>query len=63
VRNQLAKWKTETEGAERSRLKIERWEAESIGRSDGRVVVDEHMRAFEKAIVQAGMKTQAIMAR
>lgn len=63
VKNQLAKWKMETEGAERSRLKIEKWEAESIGRRDGRVVVDEHMRAFEKAIVQAGMKTQAIMAR
>ncbi|KAF8141751.1 hypothetical protein EV363DRAFT_33632 [Boletus edulis] len=63
VRNQLAKWKMETEGAERSRLKIEKWEAESIGRKDGRVVVDEHMRAFEMAIVEAGMKTQAIMAR
>ena len=63
VKNQLAKWKIETEGAERSRLKIEKWEAESIGRRDGRVVVDEHMRAFEKAIVEAGMKTQAIMAR
>ena len=63
VKNQLAKWKMETEGAERSRLKIEKWETESIGRRDGRAVVDEHMRAFEKAIVQAGMKTQAIMAR
>ena len=63
VKNQLAKWKMETEGAERSRTKIERWEAESVGRRDGRVVVDEHMRAFEIAIVEAGMKTQAIMAR
>lgn len=63
VKNQLAKWKTETEGAERSRLKIEKWEAESVGRRDGRVVVDEHMRAFAKAISRAGTKTQAIMAR
>lgn len=63
VKNQLAKWKIETEGAERSRLKIEKWETESIGRKDGRVVVDEHMRAFEKAITEAGMKTRAIMAR
>ena len=63
VKNQLAKWKMETEGAERSRLKIDKWEVESIGRRDGRVVVDEHMRAFERAIVEAGMKTQAIMAR
>ncbi|KAH0836547.1 hypothetical protein J3R83DRAFT_8220 [Lanmaoa asiatica] len=63
VKNQLAKWKTETEGAERSRLRIEKWETESIGRRDGRVVVDEHMRAFERAISAAGMKTQAIMAR
>lgn len=63
VKNQLAKWKTETEGAERSRSKIEKWEAESVGRRDGRVVVDEHMRAFEKAVTEAGMKTRAIMAR
>ncbi|KAG8220833.1 hypothetical protein J3R82DRAFT_2327 [Butyriboletus roseoflavus] len=63
VKNQLAKWKIETEGAERSRSRIEKWEAESIGRRDGRVVVDEHMRAFEKAISEAKMKTQAIMAR
>lgn len=63
VKNQLAKWKIETEGAERSRLKIEKWEAESIGRRDGRVVVDEHMKAFERAISEAGTKTRAIMAR
>jgi hypothetical protein len=63
ARNQLAKWKIDTEGAERSRLKIEKWEAESVGRRDGRVVADEHMKAFEKAIVEAGAKTQAIMAR
>ncbi|KAF9245355.1 hypothetical protein BU15DRAFT_41115 [Melanogaster broomeanus] len=63
ARNQLAKWKIDTEGAERSRSKIEKWEAESVGRRDGRVVADEHMRAFEKAIVEAGAKTQAILAR
>ncbi|KIK74831.1 hypothetical protein PAXRUDRAFT_174530 [Paxillus rubicundulus Ve08.2h10] len=63
AKNQLAKWKTDTEGAERSRLKIEKWEAESVGRRDGRVVVDEHVRAFEKVIVDAGAKTRAIMAR
>ncbi|KAF9221470.1 hypothetical protein BS17DRAFT_711792 [Gyrodon lividus] len=63
AKNQLAKWKIDTEGAERSRLKIQKWEAESVGRRDGRVVVDEHMRAFEKVIVEAGAKAQAIMAR
>ena len=35
VKNQLAKWKMEMEGAERSRLKIDKWEVESIGRRDG----------------------------
>ncbi|KAF8836732.1 hypothetical protein BDN67DRAFT_859666, partial [Paxillus ammoniavirescens] len=62
AKNQLAKWKTDTEGAERSRLKIEKWEAESVGRRDGRIVVDEHVRAFEKVLVDAGAKTRAIMA-
>jgi len=67
LKNRLGGWKSEWEGAERSRTKIERWEAEckafTGGRIDGRAVVAEHMRAFEKAIAEAGMKTQAIMAR
>ncbi|KAG6335271.1 hypothetical protein ID866_3827 [Astraeus odoratus] len=67
LKNRLGGWKIEWEGAERSRTKIERWEAESKtitgGRKDGRAIVAEHMTAFEKAITEAGMKTQAIMAR
>ena len=67
LKNRLGGWKSEWEGAERSRTKIERWEIEckafSGGRIDGRAIVAEHMRAFEKAIAEAGMKTQAIMAR
>ncbi|KAL4065957.1 hypothetical protein J3A83DRAFT_4261877 [Scleroderma citrinum] len=67
LKNRLGGWKSEWEGAERSRSKIERWEVEckalTGGRLDGRAIVAEHLRAFEKAIAEAGIKTQAIMTR
>ncbi|KAI6164685.1 hypothetical protein EDD17DRAFT_1562028 [Pisolithus thermaeus] len=67
LKNRLGGWKVEWESAERSRTKIERWEEESMaltgGRIDGRAIVAEHLRAFERAIAEAGVKTQAIMAR
>ncbi|KAI6008979.1 hypothetical protein EDC04DRAFT_2775106 [Pisolithus marmoratus] len=67
LKNRLGGWKVEWESAERSRTKIERWEIETKaltgGRIDGRAIVAEHLRAFEKAIAEAGVKTQAIMAR
>jgi len=82
LRNKIGGWRTEWDSAERSRLRIERWEAgitegESIegslspaspGRSctkriDGRRIVEEHLRAFELALADAALKTQAIMAR
>lgn len=67
LKNRLGGWKVEWESAERSRTKIERWEEESKtpagGRVDGRAIVAEHLRAFEKAIADAGVKMQAIMAR
>lgn len=67
LKNRLGGWKVEWESAERSRTKIERWEEEGKtlagGRIDGRAIVAEHLRAFERAIADAGVKTQAIMAR
>ncbi|KAI0079354.1 hypothetical protein K474DRAFT_1659165 [Panus rudis PR-1116 ss-1] len=92
LKNKLGGWRTEWEGAERSRVKIERWEAglpldgedgtSSAGgsvsgsvpgtptkvssasrrRVDGRKIVQEHLQAFEKALSEANLKTQAIMA-
>jgi len=85
LKNKLGKWRTDWDSAERSRIKIERWEAgisdgadtpdgdassaflssPSSGgqkRTDGRRIVQEHLQAFEVALADAGMKTQAIMA-
>ena len=86
LKNKLGGWRQEWETAERSRVKIERWEAGfvdgdgtstsgsgSVGgsgsatptksrRVDGRAVVKEHLEAFEKALLEANVKTQAIMA-
>ncbi|KAF7310030.1 hypothetical protein MIND_00375900 [Mycena indigotica] len=63
LRNRLGGWRTEWEGAERSRVKIERWEMEEGGkRVDGREVVKDHLSAFERALADAAVKTQAIMA-
>jgi hypothetical protein len=82
LKNKIGGWRTEWDSAERSRLRIERWEAGitegegiegllnpvSPGRSytkriDGRRIVEEHLRAFELALADAALKTQAIMAR
>jgi hypothetical protein len=74
LKNKLGSWRTEWDSAERSRQRIERWEAE-IGegdlnspsrtnskRVDGRITVQEHLHAFELALADAATKTQAIMA-
>ncbi|KZV63173.1 hypothetical protein PENSPDRAFT_657508 [Peniophora sp. CONT] len=62
LKNKLGGWRTEWDSAERSRLKIERWEEDPGSKVNGRKVVEEHLRAFELAISEASMKTQAIMA-
>ena len=77
LKNRLTGLKTEIDIAEKSRLKIERWEAgyddfeyttstpprrRGAGRIDGRILVKEHLKAFEAALVDAGSRTQAIMA-
>jgi hypothetical protein len=81
LKNKLGGWRTEWDSAERSRLRIDRWEAgimdgpdgDEVGtdsparpvevkRLDGRTVVQEHLHAFELALADAAMKTQAIMA-
>ncbi|KAJ7906001.1 hypothetical protein B0H13DRAFT_2508161 [Mycena leptocephala] len=74
LRNRLGGWRAEWEGAERSRGRIERWEAGGVvdfsstsgtpvaGRIDGRTVVAEHLSAFERALADAAVKTKAIMA-
>ncbi|KAJ7210441.1 hypothetical protein GGX14DRAFT_625573 [Mycena pura] len=83
LRNRLGGWRTEWEGAERSRGRIERWEAgEAWESGDGtgtntptsgtpvrgakrvnaRQVVQEHLTAFERALADAAVKTNAIMA-
>ena len=77
LKNKLGGWRTDWDNAERSRVKIEKWEAgivEGEGtpiapiippiarRMDGRKVVEEHLEAFERALTDAGLKTQAIMA-
>lgn len=84
LKNKLGSWKTEWESAERSRAKIERWEAgivesadgsepssvpptptrmQTMRRVDGRKIVAEQLLAFERALADAALKTQAIMAR
>ena len=79
LKNKIGGWRTDWDSAERSRIKIERWEA-GIGdgddlelptsllrplskRTDGRRVVEEHLHAFELALADAALKTQIIMAR
>ena len=78
LKNKLGGWRMEWDSAEKSRIRIERWEAglpdddgtmtpSRFGgvckRIDGRVVVQEQLEAFKLAIANASMKTQAIMAR
>ncbi|EIN09644.1 hypothetical protein PUNSTDRAFT_143136 [Punctularia strigosozonata HHB-11173 SS5] len=87
LKNRLGEWRAEAEGAERSRARIERWEAGLpadgaggeapapapmspgnlngrivVRRVDGRKLVEEHLKAFEVALQEAGVKTQAIRA-
>ncbi|THH18069.1 hypothetical protein EW146_g2874 [Bondarzewia mesenterica] len=76
LKNKLGGWRTDWDSAERSRVKIERWEAgmtdadgspstptkSTRKRVDGRKIVEEHLRAFELALNEANVKTQAIMA-
>lgn len=82
LKNKLGGWRMEWDSAERSRQRIEKWEAgfiegdspppgasnnnspgqTSLKRIDGRVIVQQHLRAFELALEDAATKTQAIMA-
>ena len=66
LKNKLGGWRTDLDSAERSRLRIERWEAdgdvEGARRVDGRDVVAEHLREFERVLFEANAKAQAIMA-
>jgi hypothetical protein len=73
LKNKLGGWRADWDSAERSRMKIERWEAgladretvslpTHVRREDGRQMVAEHLAAFEQALTEAGRKTQAIMA-
>ena len=80
LKNKLGGWRTEWDSAERSRVRIEKWEAGIIDgdtppsaagaispprvqrRIDGRKIVQEHLRAFEQALLEANEKTQAIIA-
>jgi len=72
LKNKIGGWRTDWDSAERSRIRIESWEAgigeESLLRPtnkkiDGRRVVEEHLHAFELALVDAALKIQTIMAR
>jgi len=66
LKNKLGGWRTDWDSAERSRTRIERWEKggddEGERRVDGRAVVAEHLREFERVLFEANVKTQAIMA-
>jgi hypothetical protein len=66
LKNRLGGWITDLDSAERSRLRIERWEAdgdvEGARRVDGRAVVAEQLREFERVLFEANAKAQAIMA-
>jgi hypothetical protein len=66
LKNRLTTWQNDRESAEKSMLKIERYEA-GLGnpvaiKTNYRSLVEEHLKASEKAIAEAGIKTQAIMA-
>ncbi|KAG1887765.1 hypothetical protein F4604DRAFT_2038253 [Suillus subluteus] len=62
LKNRFGGLRGEWEGAERSRGRVERWEQEGADHHCSRVA-EEHMIAFQQAIDEAGVKTQAIMAR
>ncbi|KAI9458703.1 hypothetical protein F5148DRAFT_1287336 [Russula earlei] len=65
LKNKLGGWRTDWDSAERSRTRIDRWEKggddDGTRRVDGRVVVAEHLREFERVLLEANVKTQAIM--
>lgn len=81
LKNKLGGWRADWDNAEKSRIRIDRWEAGIIEgdeldstyapttptlvtpkrRVDGRKVVEEHLRAFECALADAAVKTQAII--
>jgi len=72
LKNKIGGLYSEWDSIERSKQRIERWEAgilsdspavARLSRVDGRKVVQEHLHAFERALADASMKTQAIMAR
>jgi hypothetical protein len=64
--DKLGGWRRDLDSAGRSRLRIERWEAdgdvEGVRHIDGRDVVAEHLREFERVLFEANAKAQAIMA-
>ncbi|KAG2141263.1 hypothetical protein DEU56DRAFT_795977 [Suillus clintonianus] len=62
LKNRFGGLRGEWEGAERSRGRIEQWEQEGADLNCRRVA-EEHLIAFQQAIDEAGVKTQAIMAR
>ncbi len=66
LKNKLGGWRTDLDSAERSRSRIERWEAdrdvEGTRRADGRDVVAVHLREFERVLFEANARAQAIMA-
>jgi hypothetical protein len=78
LKNKIGGWRMDWDGAERSRVRIERWEAGIVEndlisgspstpprtsrRVDGRKLVQEHLQAFELALTEAGQRTQVIMA-
>jgi len=72
LKNKFVDLRTEWDSAERSREKIEHWEAGIVDgaagdstpgkRIDARRLAEDHLRAFEAAIAEANLKTKAIMA-
>ena len=62
LKNRFGGLRGEWEGAERSRGRIEQWEQEG-GDLNAKKIVEEHLSAFKKAVDEAALKTQAIMAR
>ena len=72
LKNKIGGLYSEWDSIERSKQRIERWETgilsdspavTRLSRVDGRTVVQDHLHAFERALADASMKTQAIMTR
>lgn len=64
LKNRIVGWQTDLESAEKSQVKIAEWESEAAQstRIDGRIIVQEQLDAFAKALADAALKTKAIMA-